>query len=171
MGLRGPKGRPLAERFWERVERRSGTDCWPWVGYLDENGYGRISEGGYCSKLLGAHRVSWEIVNGPIPEGSGYHGTCVLHRCDNPKCVNPDHLFIGSHLDNIADMKAKGRANGGPGPLTTDRMFVNSYFDRHGKPRYYFRRGKAARRALKGQPGSPEFESAYRAALADENVS
>lgn len=63
-----------------------------------------------------AHRVSWELSNGPIPGGVGYSGTCVLHKCDVPACVNPEHLFLGTQSDNVADRDAKGRSNGGNSP-------------------------------------------------------
>lgn len=74
-------------------------------------GYGKFWLGKRAS--VSAHRVAWQIANGPIPdEGPGHHGWCVCHRCDNPLCVNPDHLFLGSNLDNQRDKAAKGRARG-----------------------------------------------------------
>ena len=87
------------ERFWVKVVR--GPDCWNWNGGKLVEGYGRFVDRG---KYVLAHRVSWEIHNGPIPEG-----LCVLHRCDNPPCTNPDHLFVGTHGDNARDRAAKGR--------------------------------------------------------------
>lgn len=89
------------ERFWSHVNRVAGG-CWPWQA-CNLRGYGR-----FTVRALGrgfyAHRFAWELTHGPIPDG--LH---VLHRCDNPPCCNPDHLFLGTHLDNIADMIAKGR--------------------------------------------------------------
>lgn len=76
--------------------------CIEWHGYAHEDGYGFIKiKGQNCL----THRVSWEINNGPIPEG-----LCVLHKCDNPPCINPEHLFLGTKQDNMNDCIRKGRA-------------------------------------------------------------
>lgn len=93
----------LSERFWYRVIK---TDtCWLWDGNPSRNGYGAISAGGYCGRSLSAHRVSYELHFGYIPDG-----LCVLHKCDVKLCVNPDHLFLGTSDDNNKDMAAKGRS-------------------------------------------------------------
>lgn len=101
------RNRPLADRFWAKVDRSAGrTACWPWTASTDSFGYGRFWTG---EKVDGSNRVAWELTHGPIPEGEGYHGLCVLHKCDNPGCCNPDHLFLGSNATNLKDMTAKGR--------------------------------------------------------------
>jgi len=92
----------LEERFWAKVDKRGATDCWEWRGSKAGKGYGQIWEGG---RNLYAHRISWELANGPIPAGK-----FVCHHCDNPSCVNPAHLWIGSNADNMRDMIAKDRA-------------------------------------------------------------
>jgi len=98
------------DRFWRKVEKGGADECWPWVGALSPKGYGRFRTTG----LVGAHRFSWELANGrPVP--AGLH---VMHACDNPPCVNPAHLSVGTHTDNMRDCRAKGRHpvnRGGPG--------------------------------------------------------
>jgi hypothetical protein len=91
----------------ERIERLSmpepNTGCWLFIGSLGSNGYGKL-KGVRARTTIMAHRYSWEAHNGPIPRG-----LFVLHRCDQPSCVNPDHLFLGTHVDNMTDMVKKGR--------------------------------------------------------------
>jgi hypothetical protein len=96
--------------FWEKVEKSSG--CWIWLGLQNGNGYGRLN---WHGALYGAHRVAWEVTYGPIPLGTGYHGTCVLHKCDNRLCVRPDHLFLGTQGTNVADRNRKGNTAHGLG--------------------------------------------------------
>lgn len=93
----------LSRRFWEKVEKTDG--CWLWIASTNRKGYGRFGIDA-CDGMRLAHRWSWEIHNGPIPDG-----LCVLHRCDVPACVNPAHLFLGTRVDNNADMERKGRGN------------------------------------------------------------
>lgn len=94
----------LQDRFWQKVDAAGENECWEWMNNKNEWGYGQIGSGGGNGKMLSAHRVSWEIHNGEIPDG--LH---VLHKCDNPACVNPAHLFLGTHQDSMDDMATKGR--------------------------------------------------------------
>jgi hypothetical protein len=98
-----------ATPFWDRVDR-SG-DCWRWTGARNANGYGILTRRRLNLRSVLAHRYSWMLANGPIP--AGLH---VLHRCDNPPCVRPGHLFLGTDADNNADMRRKGRAVHHRGP-------------------------------------------------------
>lgn len=99
---------PLAERFWSKANRSTADACWEWQAGCTKTGYGEF---GVSGKMLRAHRVAWEIVNGPIPPAVD-----VCHRCDNRRCVNPDHLFLGTRSDNMRDCAAKGRVRGAVEP-------------------------------------------------------
>lgn len=90
---------PLLQRFWEKIDRTE--TCWNWTGNKNDKGYGHCY---FRGKDVPAHRIAWEIEFGVIPEG--LH---VLHHCDNPGCVNPFHLFLGTNRDNVDDKVRKGR--------------------------------------------------------------
>jgi hypothetical protein len=123
----------LARRFWAKVYKTEG--CWFWIAGKNQHGYGKISR----TRKAGperAHRISWELNYGPIPDG-----LCVLHKCDNPPCVRPEHLFLGTKRDNHDDMVKKGRMVpppihiGDAHPLRRDPS-VRSYGEKNGNSRY-----------------------------------
>jgi hypothetical protein len=89
----------MKKDFWERVQKSDG--CWLWLGPRDKRGYGVVNRGHHKTF---AHRHAYENVHGLIPTGM-----CICHHCDNPPCVNPSHLFIGTHADNMRDRDRKGR--------------------------------------------------------------
>ena len=95
-------------RFWSKVNKSEDQNaCWEWQASLQNKGYGQFQHGGRAGSMYLAHRIAWELTNGEIPDG-----LCVLHNCpngDNPKCVNPSHLFLGTQLENIKDSINKER--------------------------------------------------------------
>lgn len=99
-GIRIVNAATLNERFWAKVNPPDENGCMNWKTHANQH-YGQFH---YKSKVCGAHRVSWELHFGPIP-----NDLYVLHKCDNTKCVNPSHLFLGTQKDNLQDAKKKGR--------------------------------------------------------------
>jgi len=95
----GPRNDPL-RRFWGKVNKTK--DCWVWQGYRRPTGYGMVW---WRGRMAATHRVAWEITHGDVPAE-----LCVLHHCDNPPCVRPDHLYVGTQQENMQDMNARCRA-------------------------------------------------------------
>ena len=96
-------------KFWAKVDKGDGAGCWLWTGKTNRDGYGVLTR---QRKGWFAHRYSWTLANGDIPDGM-----MACHTCDNPPCIRPDHLFLGTRADNLRDMRAKGRGRG-PGHAT-----------------------------------------------------
>ena len=119
MPAKGTSRRPLAERFWKKVDRdgpisvTAGGQCWVWTGHCDRNGYGMALPDNTGRRRAVAHRVAWQLSRTDIPDG-----LYVCHRCDHPPCVNPAHLFLGTQSDNLRDMAAKGRGFGWKSAVT-----------------------------------------------------
>ena len=90
-----------AGRYWEKVDVRGEDECWIWVAAQAGNGYGTFRAAG---RMTYAHRLAWQLANGPIPEGM-----CVCHKCDRPGCQNPAHLWLGTIAENQHDMAEKKR--------------------------------------------------------------
>lgn len=88
-------------RFWTQVNRTDPDGCWPFLGYIASHGYGQFS---FSKYRVRAHRFAWVMSRGDVPEG---HDVC--HACDNPRCVNPSHLFTAPHVENLRDSIRKGR--------------------------------------------------------------
>jgi hypothetical protein len=139
-----PNPEGLIARFWAKVEKTDG--CWLWRAQI-ACGYGRFrSDQGNMQ----AHRFAWIITNGPIPDG-----LWVLHKCDVKICVNPEHLFLGTHEDNMADMVQKGRQKKGPGSSHGSGSFLPVNLGRYPSEeiRAKMRVSQQLRRALEKQNG------------------
>ena len=100
------KRKTIMERFLRSFSKTEGDSCWLWLKRLDRDGYGQMTFhlDNDIIMVKKAHRVAYEILVGEIPTGM-----CICHKCDNPSCVNPSHLFLGSQADNIRDMVNKKR--------------------------------------------------------------
>lgn len=103
-GYEWPIAENLERRFWEKVDRRSPDECWPWLAFRNESGYGMIRNG---PMMALAHRVSHVLHRGErVPVGLQ-----VLHHCDRRSCVNPKHLYVGTNSDNVRDKVTRGRSH------------------------------------------------------------
>lgn len=115
----------LEERLWNQVSKgKEPDDCWEWVGTTNQKGYGYTalsSSGEKNGKKLYTHRLAYQLTYGPIPEGMH-----VCHKCDNPRCCRPDHLFLGTHQENMSDMVSKGRSTKKI-PKKTEQKIVSQY--------------------------------------------
>ena len=93
---------PIEVRLWSKVAKGGDDDCWIWTAFRNADGYGKIA---FRGRADAAHRVAWTITNGEIP-----HGMVIRHKCDNPSCVNINHLEIGTHADNARDRSSRNRS-------------------------------------------------------------
>lgn len=96
------------ERFWKRVDKSGPNGCWQWLGYRQKFGHGWLG-----SRYGLAHRYAWKFLVGPLADAE-----CLLHHCDNPPCVNPSHLYIGTRADNARDKMMRGRVYRGGNHLS-----------------------------------------------------
>jgi hypothetical protein len=128
------KGGTAEDRFWFFVERGASDECWEWKGSRSRGGYGRVwlgkdEQSGAPVRIM-SHRFSYELHKGRIPDD-----LLVLHRCDNGSCCNPDHLFLGTHKDNVGDCFAKGRRAMPSAKLTPELVGeIREQYDKHKTP-------------------------------------
>lgn len=135
----------IEERFMSKVQPEPNTGCWFWDRACNAAGYGRISFVGSTGLISLAHRASYEIFIGPIPKG--LH---VLHKCDQPACVNPGHLWLGTNNDNITDRIQKGRSFRSVGELSGGSKLTREQVQ---NIRIRYKAGKVTQRALAKEYG------------------
>ena len=117
---KGAVPQPVKNRL-EKKRIITDTNCWEFTGYKTKDGYGMI---GVFDSVVLTHRASYEVYIGPIPKGM-----LVCHTCDNPPCFNPDHLFLGTHKDNMKDMQSKGRTGKKYGEENPHSKLTNEQID------------------------------------------
>jgi hypothetical protein len=144
------KRKSLEERFWEKVDKKGSEECWEWKAGISGSGYGTFWLDG---KSFRTNRVSYELFYGKIPPDM-----FICHHCDNPKCVNPTHLFLGTNSDNMMDAVKKGKLLGGRG-------------DRNGSHTHPERVARGDKSSARLHPESvPRGESHHWARLDDDKV-
>lgn len=152
-----PKARPVEERFWEKVDKT--VECWVWTASRSPDGYGLFKARtyqGHGGAMVRAHRFAWELTNGPVPDGF-----CVCHRCDNPSCCNPDHLFLGTVIDNNADRDAKGRQSRGEARRALMRTCAARGDANGARKNPHLYRGEASARAKLREDDVREIRNLY----------
>lgn len=115
------------QRFWKKVSTGKKKSCWEWKFGCTKAGYGQLQIRAVSPRPLLAHRVAWELTNGVIPEG--LH---ILHECDNPRCCNPNHLFLGTQRDNNLDRTLKGRTASGDRNGARTQPHLNAFVQNRG---------------------------------------
>lgn len=175
--LTSRKAANFRRRFMVRIPRLPSKECWNWPGFTDPNGYGQVVLDGAVHKT---HRVSWVLHNGPIPPSGMIRPYSIRHKCDNPTCVNPNHLFIGTDRDNALDATCKGRMAQGAehyaaklteeqvAAIRTDTRPVRSIAEEFGVSKstiYYAQRAKGWKRVVAPALDQPREKTTVRKGL------